>query len=112
MKGAESSQKDLQGSEMDTKALLEEWKRKIFPDRGSLICPPGKSMLFYLSGPLIFDCLRPLWAGVIRFGKVFAITTCKINLVKFQDPLVVISIECFWHRSLEIDKAREVAIKT
>ena len=50
-KGAESAQKALQGSETETRDVLEEQKRKVFPDKGSVICPPGKSMIFYLSVP-------------------------------------------------------------
>ena len=51
MKGAVSAQRALQGSETDTRDC------KCFLDNGSLICPPAKSMIFYLSVPLIFNLL-------------------------------------------------------
>ena len=42
-----SAQKDLQESENELRELLEEQKKKYFPNKGSLICPPGKSVIFY-----------------------------------------------------------------
>ena len=51
MKSAVSAQKALQRSETETRELLEERKSIVFPNKGSLICPIGKSMIFYLFGP-------------------------------------------------------------
>ena len=34
-------------------------REKYFLDKRSLFCPPGKSMIFYQSVLLMFDCLRP-----------------------------------------------------
>ena len=43
-----SAQKALQGSETETRVLLKGAKEKnIFPEEGSVICPPGKSMIPY-----------------------------------------------------------------
>ena len=51
LKGAMSAQNALQGSETETRELLGGTEEKIIsPTRGSLICPPGKSMIFYPSG--------------------------------------------------------------
>ena len=48
MKGAVSAQKALQGSETETRELLGGTEEKrYFPNEGSLICPPGKSMILY-----------------------------------------------------------------
>ena len=42
-----SAQKALQGSETETRELLGGAEEKsASPTRGSLICPPGKSMIF------------------------------------------------------------------
>ena len=48
MKGAVSAQKALQRSETEARELLggREEKSVLLAD-GSLICPPGKSMIFY-----------------------------------------------------------------
>ena len=48
----EATHKASQGSETETRELLGRMEKKsISPHEGSLICPPGKSMIFYLSGP-------------------------------------------------------------
>ena len=59
MKGAVSAQKALQVSETKTRELLEEQRENYFPNEGSLICPPGKSMIFTYLALLISDCLIP-----------------------------------------------------
>ena len=47
-KGAVSAQKALQGSETETRELLGGTdENSVSPMRGSLICPPGKSMIFH-----------------------------------------------------------------
>ena len=77
-----SAQKALQGSETREQLLLEEQKRKLF--LGSLICPPGRSMIFYLSEPPMSDCLHPLWLALqkaVRFGVLI----CPIH-IDFQCP--------------------------
>ena len=45
LKGVVSAQKALQGSETETRELLGGTEEN--PDEGSLICPPGKSMIFH-----------------------------------------------------------------
>ena len=47
MKGTVSVQKALQGSKMEMKELMGGTKEKYSPDKGSLVCPPSKSMIFY-----------------------------------------------------------------
>ena len=47
LKGAVSALKALQGSETETRELLGGTEENSFPDEGSLICPPGKSMSFH-----------------------------------------------------------------
>ena len=43
-----SAQKVLQGSETETRELLGGMEDKsVSPDKGSLICPPGKPMIFF-----------------------------------------------------------------
>ena len=43
-----SAQKALQGSETETRELLGGTEENgVFPDKGSFICPPGKSMTFH-----------------------------------------------------------------
>ena len=69
LKGAMSARKAAQGSKTETRELrggLEE--NSISLTIGSLICPPGKSMIFYPSGPLIFDCSR---INVIKTTSLF-----------------------------------------
>ena len=52
-----SARKAAQGSETKTRELLGGLEENsISLTIGSLICPPGKSMIFYPSGSLIFDC--------------------------------------------------------
>ena len=51
MKGVVSAQKALQGSETERRELLAGTKEKsVSLMRGSLICLPGKSMIFYKKG--------------------------------------------------------------
>ena len=48
LKGAVSAQKALQGSETETRDLQGATEENsFFLIRGSLICPPGKSMIFH-----------------------------------------------------------------
>ena len=48
LKGAVSAQKAFQGSETKTTELLGGTEENsVSPDEGSLICPPGKSMIFF-----------------------------------------------------------------
>ena len=42
-----------------------------FPNKGSLICLPGKSMIFYRSGPLKFDCLHPTWFIILEIIFIY-----------------------------------------
>ena len=43
-----SAQKALQGSDTETRELLGgTTENSVSPDKGSLICPPDKSMIFY-----------------------------------------------------------------
>ena len=65
--GAVSAQKALQGSETETRKLLEQQKRIVFPLY--LICPTGKSIIFYLSGPPnIWVPAECLWVPIKHFG--------------------------------------------
>ena len=48
LKGAVSAQKALRGSEAETRELLGGTEENsASPMRGSLICPPGKSMIVH-----------------------------------------------------------------
>ena len=50
----------FQGTEAETRESLGGIKQyNVLPDERSLICPPSKSIIFYLSGSLIFICLPP-----------------------------------------------------
>lgn len=52
LKGAVLAQKALQGYEMETMELPEgKEENSVSPMRGHLICPTGKLIIFYLSGP-------------------------------------------------------------
>ena len=48
LESAMSAQKALQGFETETRELLGgTTENSVSPDKGSLICPPGKSMIVY-----------------------------------------------------------------
>ena len=57
LKGAVSAQKAIQGSETKTRELLGGTEEITVSPTGGHDC---KSIILYLSGPLIFESLRPL----------------------------------------------------
>ena len=56
-----SLKKPFKGLRQTWRSYWEERKIALFPWRGSLNYPPGKSMIFYLSGPPNIWLIRPPW---------------------------------------------------
>ena len=49
-------------------------REKCFPDEGSSICPPDKSMIYEQFCPLIFDRSRSPWLVTVPLSNVYGVT--------------------------------------
>ena len=101
--------KPFQGLGQDEGAAVWNKREKYFPDGTSLICPPGKSMIFNLSWPLRFDCLRPPEC-MNRICNIFSCLLLCLLLVKFgfyhaQNRVVIYPYKC------DVAKYRRVSFK-